>query len=130
MSNSIHQEIVIKANSRKVYDALTITKQFSELTEAAAEIDSIPGGKFSCFGGMITGQTIEITSCKTIVLAWRVGNWEPSIYSIVKIEFEKTGENETKLILDHTGFPEEHREHLEQGWYDRYWEPLKKYLNA
>jgi hypothetical protein len=31
--------------------------------------------------------------------------------------------------MDHTGFPEDQREHLEIGWNMRYWEPLKKYLS-
>jgi len=57
-----------------------------------------------------------------LVQAWRAGNWGPGIYSIVKFEFERIG--------DHTGFVQEHSEHLEQGWHNKYWQPLKKYLSA
>jgi len=130
MSNTIHHEISISANSQQIYEALTNAKQFGELTGAPAEIDPVSGGQFSCFGGMITGQTIETIPGNRLVQAWRVSNWEPGIYSIVKFEFEKINDSETKLIFDHTGFPEEHRDHLDQGWHDRYWYPLKKYLNA
>lgn len=130
MPKTIHQEISISANPQRIYEALTNAKQFSELTGAQAEIDPVSGGQFSCFGGMITGQTIEAIPGNRLVQAWRVGNWESGIYSIVKFEFEKINNTETKLIFDHTGFPEEHQDHLDQGWHDRYWEPLKKYLNA
>ena len=130
MSKPIHQEISFNINAQCVYEALTNAKQFGELTDAPAEINPEPGGKFSCFDGMITGQTIELIPGNRLVQAWRVGNWEPGVYSIVKFEFEEINDTETKLIFDHAGFPEEHRDHLNEGWHERYWTPLKKYLNA
>lgn len=126
----IHHEISFNTIPQRLFEALTDARKFSGFTGAAAEIDSIPGGKFSCFDGMITGQILEILPDSRLVQAWRVGNWEPGIYSIVKFEFEMLNEMETKLIFDHTGFPEEHRDHLDQGWHERYWAPLKDYLNA
>ena len=130
MSNAIHQEILFSASCERIYTALTNADQFSELTEAPAEINSEAGGQFSCFGGMITGQTIELVPGRRLVQAWRVSNWEPGLYSIVKFELEEINETETKLIFDHTGFPDEHCDHLEQGWHKKYWSPLKKYLDA
>ena len=79
---------------------------------------------------MITGQTIEAIPGTRLVQAWRVGNWDPGIYSIVKFEFEALSDSETNLIFDHTGFPDEHRDHLDKGWHDRYWQPLINYVNA
>ena len=35
---------------------------------------------------------------------------------------------QTKLIFDHTGFPEGASVHLAPGWWSHYWEPLQKYL--
>ena len=127
---SIHQEINFKCNSQRIFDALTKSEQFSELSDARADIELEIGGKFSCFGGMISGLTIEFIPNKRLVQAWRVGNWDEGIYSIIKFEFEENNSSETKLIIDHTGYPEEHKEHLAQGWHDRYWEPMKKYLGA
>jgi hypothetical protein len=34
----------------------------------------------------------------------------------------------TKLILEHHGFPEGNADHLDPGWHQMYWEPLRKYL--
>lgn len=130
MSNAIHQEILFKASSERIYTALTDADQFGELTGAPAEINPESGGEFSCFGGMITGQTIELVPNRRLVQAWRVSNWEPGIYSIVKFELEEINETETKLVFDHTGFPDEHREHLDHGWHEKYWSPLKNYLDA
>jgi len=130
MSNTIHQEITISASPEQIYEALTNASQFAECTGMSAEIDAATGGEFSCFDGMITGQTIELLPTKMLVQAWRVSNWPAGIYSIVKFELEKINDTETKLIFDHTGYPEEDGEHLSQGWHKQYWDPLKKYLNT
>ena len=33
-----------------------------------------------------------------------------------------------KVVFDHTGFPEEERDHLAEGWESNYWSLLKTYL--
>jgi activator of HSP90 ATPase len=132
MSNSIRQEVNIKASPTRVYDTLLDAKRFSAFTGAPAEIDPKSGGAFSCFGGIITGRNIELLPDQRIVQAWRVAVWPEGLYSIVKFELQPQGP-ETRLVLDHVGFPEEMRAHLngeeaDGGWHRRYWEPLKKYL--
>lgn len=128
MGASIHQELVIKAAPERVYAALTQSKQFSAFTGGApAEISGDAGGAFSCFGGMITGRNIELVAGKRVIQAWRAGTWPEGLYSICRFELTKQGDD-TKLVFDHTGFPEDQRSHLEGGWQAMYWEPLKKYL--
>jgi len=51
---AIHQEITFKCSSQQVFETLTNSDKFSELTGAPAEIEATSGGQFSCFGGMIT----------------------------------------------------------------------------
>ncbi|MEE8059110.1 MAG: SRPBCC domain-containing protein [Pseudomonadales bacterium] len=127
---SIHQEITYQCSAQRVFEALTNAQQFGELTGATAEINPEAGGKFLCFDGMISGISIEIVLYKRLVQAWRVGNWEPGIYSIVKFELEEMSASETKLVFDHKGFPETYKADLEQGWHNKYWEPMRKYLDA
>lgn len=45
----------------------------------------------------------------------------------MKFELNDDGSN-TKLVFDHTGFPQGAAEHLAIGWKSHYWEPLQKYL--
>jgi activator of HSP90 ATPase len=133
MAKPIHQEITFKASAKGVYDALLDSKQFSDFTGGApARIEREVGGVFSCFGGVITGRNIELLPNQRIVQAWRVGNWPDGVYSIVKFELQAHG-SETRLVMDHTGFPDHLRAHLngeeaDGGWHRQYWEPLKKYL--
>ena len=126
--SAIHQEIVFKASPERVYGALTDAKQFSAFTGGApAEISREAGGAFSCFGGMITGRNLELLPNRRLVQAWRAGNWGEGIYSVVRFELEAKG-GETRLVFDHSGFPDEQRPHLEGGWQAMYWDPLRKYL--
>ncbi len=128
MSKPIHQEVVFQASPRRVYEALTDAKHFSAFSGGApAEISREAGGPFSCFGGQITGRTIELVPNQRVVQAWRAGNWNDGIYSIARFELKGEGA-ETRLVFDHAGFPEEQRSHLEGGWPAMYWEPLRKYL--
>ncbi|PUB13907.1 SRPBCC family protein [Paenisporosarcina sp. OV554] len=128
MSHTIHQEINFKVSPERLYKALTSSAQFSEVTGGApTEISSEAGGSFSCFGSMIVGRNIELVPNERIVQAWRAGNWDAGVYSIVKFEF-KEQDKETQLIFDHIGFPEGQGEHLEAGWHENYWKPLEKYF--
>jgi activator of HSP90 ATPase len=123
----LHQEIPIKAKPERIYEVLLDSKQFAAFTGLGAEIDPKAGGAFSMFGGLIVGRNIELVPEQRIVQAWRPANWDPGVYSIVKFELKAHGAGAT-VVLDHTGFPEGDFSHLDPGWYERYWEPLKKYL--
>ena len=127
MSN-IHQEVVFSASPSRIYEVLLDADQFSALSGGApAEISSEPGGRFSCFGGMIKGRNVELVPNQRIVQAWRAQPWEEGVYSIAKFELRQEG-SETRVIFDHAGFPPEEQEHLEGGWHANYWKPLRKHL--
>ncbi|WP_062234311.1 SRPBCC family protein [Fictibacillus sp. FJAT-27399] len=128
MSTTIQEKIKFNTTPERLYQALTDSKKFSDLTGAPAEIHSEEGGSFSCFGGMIAGRMIELIPNKRIVQAWRAGNWDSGVYSIVNFELFSEGEN-TLLYFNHIGFPEGQGEHLKQGWEENYWKPLKKYVS-
>src|SRR6266849_344632 len=137
---AIHQEVLFKASRKRVYEALTDAKQFNKVVQLSAavksgmvsgatptEISREVGGAFSQFGGYISGRQVEVVPNERIVQAWRTGNWNPGVYSIVKFELTEQGSG-TKLVLDHKGFPEGDAQHLADGWKTNYWEPLAKSL--
>ncbi len=125
---AIKQKITFSNSPHKLYQALTSAKEFSRVTDAPAEIAEDEGGAFSCFGGQITGRHIELIPNKRIVQAWRAGSWPDGVYSIVRFEISMSGAL-TKVELEHTGYPEGTKEHLEGGWHKMYWDPLKAHLN-
>jgi uncharacterized protein YndB with AHSA1/START domain len=128
MSAAIHQQVTFKARPHQVYTALTDSAQFSKMTGGApAEIGPGVGGAFSCFGGVIEGRNVELIPDQRIVQAWRAKMWDAGVYSIVRFELRAEGSG-TRIVFDHSGFPEDQAEHLAAGWKSNYWEPLEKYL--
>ena len=123
----LHQEVEIKATPQRIYEALLDFQQFGTLTGLPAEINRQEGGAFSLFGARIVGRNVELVPNKRIVQAWRPASWEPGVYSLVKFELKEQGSH-SRVVLDHTGFPEGNFRHLDLGWYQRYWEPLRKFL--
>jgi activator of HSP90 ATPase len=139
-NEAIHQEVTFKADRKRLYEALTDAKQFNQVIKLSAAVKSgmalgnkptmiaaTPGGSFAVFGGHIIGRQIELVPADRIVQAWRVIDWDPGVYSIAKFLLieERPG---TKLIFDHTGFPQRQAQHLAEGWTTNYWEPLAKFL--
>ena len=139
-AEAIHQETVLKASPKRIYEALTDAAQFqkiellggamkaTDLEAKPAVISREPGGAFSIFGAYIVGRQLELVPNQRIVQAWREISWEPGVFSIAKFELKEQGSG-TKLIFDHTGFPAGAGDHLAAGWNSHYWEPLEKMLS-
>jgi activator of HSP90 ATPase len=138
-ADAIHQEITFSVEPKRIYDVLLDTKQFDEMTRlipsmqtaklgnSPTEISRELGGPFTLFRGHIIGRHVEFVPNQRIVQAWRVVDWDPGIYSIVRFELNAQGPG-TRLVFDHTGFPVGLAQHLADGWKEHYWEPLQKYL--
>jgi activator of HSP90 ATPase len=124
---SLHQEIALNATPDRIFNVLMDQKQFAAFTGMPATIDPSAGGKFTTFGGLVEGRNVELIPGQRIVQAWRPTSWDPGVYSVVHFEL-KAANGGTTLVLDHTGFPEGDFDHLDPGWYLRYWDPFKKYL--
>jgi activator of HSP90 ATPase len=138
---AIHQERVFGAGRQRVYQALTVEKQFDKIiqlsgvmkTDAMAKmhkstmLSQQAGGPFALFGGHIVGRQIELVPNDLIVQAWRVQSWSPGLYSIARFVLSDQG-GSTKLVFDHTGFPKGQAEHLASGWQEHYWDPLSRFL--
>jgi activator of HSP90 ATPase len=126
-AEAIHQEVVFKVSPQRVFEAMMDEKQFSALTGAPATISREPGGPLSLFGGRVSARNVELEPGQRIVQAWRSEGWKPHIYSIARFELAAEGAD-TRLSLDHTGFPVGEAKSLAGGWKNHYWEALEKYF--
>lgn len=124
----IHQEIDLNASPQKVYEALLDSKQFTEFSARAAEINREVGGAFSLFKGHIIGRNLELVPNLRIVQGWRVVTWPEGAYSIARFDLKPQGSG-THVVFDHIGFPEGLHDDLAQGWEENYWSLLKKYFH-
>lgn len=112
-AEAIHQEPVFKASRKRVYEALTETKQFDKLVKLSGISDALgtkptqisnePGGAFTIFGGHIIGRQLELVPGERIVQGWRVVDWEPGWYSIARFNLVEQGAG-PRLCLIIPGF--------------------------
>ena len=128
MSTAIHQERHFDASPARVYRALTDAAEFSALTGGApADIGDQPGAAFSAFGGAISGRQLELVPEVRIVQAWRASGWSDGIYSVARFELE-ADDSGTRIVFEHTGYPDGEHDHLAAGWDANYWQPLARHL--
>jgi activator of HSP90 ATPase len=123
----IHQEVTLHASPDRVYAVLTDGKLFTEATGGRIAEIGAEGAVFSLFGGGIQGRNVELVPGQRVVQAWRPKPWPAGQYSLVRFTLTADGAN-TKLVLDHTGYPDEQHEHLSAGWNANYFEPFAKYF--
>jgi activator of HSP90 ATPase len=140
-ADAIHQDVMFDAPRHRVYETLTRADLFDLVAKAGVEersgrrdlgtsdtmIDAVPGGAFTVFRGYISGRIIELAPDVRLVLAWREKIWDPGQFSLATFALSDAGAG-TKLAFDQTGFPAGAGDHLSIGWYENYWEPMKKVL--
>jgi activator of HSP90 ATPase len=127
-TKNLEHTILIRATPKEIYDALINEKKHSKFTGARAKIRAKAGAAFSCYDDYITGVTLELKPGKRIVQAWRSQGWPEGYYSIVMFALSKKSPGRTQLRLTQIGIPAEDYPKKNRGWYEHYWEPLKKFL--
>jgi len=126
---TIQQTITINASAHDVYDTLMDSRKHAKLTGDDASISREIGGKFNAYGKYIEGINLDLMQDEKIVQSWRASDWPEGHYSTVTFDFEKV-ENGTRIIFTQTDVPDEFYDDISQGWYDYYWEPMKKLLES
>ncbi len=124
----IRQTVILKASPHEVYDALMSSKKHSKFTEAEAKISTKVGGKLTAYDGWIEGINVKLVKDKRIVQKWRGADWPKEHYSIATFELEKVKDG-TKLKFTQTDVPENEYKAIYDGWFEHYWEKMKKFFD-
>jgi hypothetical protein len=67
-----------------VYAILADAAALSALSGMDGKSGLAEGGEFNPFGGRGTGWQVELVSASRIVQVWRIPEWEPGRYTIVR----------------------------------------------
>ena len=129
MCKTIKQVAKFEAPPEVIYDLLTDSKKYSEMTGKKAAIGKSAGKPFSVYGGQATGLIVDLVRNKRIVQAWRGHSFPEGIFSMVTINLKPAPGEKTELVLIHRGVPKAMIPFIEQGWRKYNWDPIKKYLN-
>jgi activator of HSP90 ATPase len=128
MTKTIRQTVTIGAAPRKVYETLLNEKKHAKFTGAKAVISRKAGGAFSCYGKYLGGFNLDLVPGKRIVQAWRSNHWPKGTYSIATFALSRSRGGRTRLVFTQVGVPASSSKHMNQGWRQHYWKPLKAHL--
>ncbi len=126
---TIEQTVSFRATPAQVFEALTNSEKHSAFTGAPATIEGFVGGTVSCFGGKVTGIQLELVKDTRIVQAWRPANFPEGVFTIITYALSAEADG-TKLTFTQVAVPDAAEEHLSTGWEERYWKPLRAYLEG
>jgi activator of HSP90 ATPase len=128
-TKTIRQIVLINASPHDLYQAILDPKLHSKFTNSKASGSMKVGGKFTAYGGYISGTNISLEKDKKIVQKWTSADFPKGHYTQVTFEFKaegKTAGKVTNLTFTQYNVPEENYEEIKQGWIDFYWKPLKE----
>jgi activator of HSP90 ATPase len=129
MSKDINQIVIFKASPHEVYELLMDAKKHTAFTGGKAQISRTVGGKFSIYGGEISGTNLELVEDWKIVQSWRYSDWPEGVYSRVTFALEGVNKR-TRLTFTQTGIPDDKYQDIKRGWKEYYWGPMKEMLES
>lgn len=128
MAQDIKQTVTFNARPGVVFEMLMDQRKHSAFSGAPARISRKPGGAFSCYGGHLSGYTLETVKGKLIVQAWRATGWPKDAWSIATFKLKGAPGGKSKLTLTHTGIPNSAVKGITEGWKSHYWTAMKAYI--
>jgi activator of HSP90 ATPase len=126
---TIQHTVSFRASPEQIFEALLDSERHSAFTGAPATVDRRVGGVTSAYGGHVTGINLEIVTNKRIVQAWRPKDFPEGVFTVLCYELAADGEG-TKLTFTQNAVPDSAYEHLDKGWEERYWKPLRAYVET
>src|SRR5205814_6119675 len=91
MTKTIQQRVEFPVSPERLFEIYTDSKRHSAATGSPATVSKKVGGKFSAFGGMLSGRNLAVIPNQMIVQAWRGSHWkETDPDSILILKFSKT----------------------------------------
>ncbi|OBB87149.1 SRPBCC family protein, partial [Mycolicibacterium peregrinum] len=66
---------------------------------------------------LITGQFLTIDRPRVLRFTWSNSDWsDPTVVSIVNVEFEPAGDGQTMMSIEHSLLPPEEFDNFHSGW--------------
>jgi activator of HSP90 ATPase len=130
MTKAIEQSVRFNATPEQLFEMYLDSKKHSAATGGAARMSRKVGGKFTAWGGQLSGRNLVIVKNKMIVQAWRSRHWKASDLDSILILIFSKAPGGGQVDLTHVNVPEQDHAGVTKGWPKYYWEPWKKYLKG
>ena len=118
-----------RTTADELYQTFTDVKRLTAFTRAPPRVfeGAVKGGKFSLFGGNVTGEYLELDPPKKVVQSWRLNQWPEGHYSRLMIEFDQNDvDHVTVMRVTWDGVPVGQEEVTKRNWTEYYIRSIKQ----
>jgi len=127
MCKTIKQVVSFQAPPNTIYDLLVDARLFHAVTGKTATNLTTVGGKFTAFGGAVSGITVDLAQNERVVQAWRHRSFPDGIFSMVTLQLSSKPSG-AQVVLTHRGVPKDLIPGIEDLWREQVWKRIKEYL--
>ena len=117
-----------RTTAAELYQTFTDPQRLTAFTRAPPRLfeGAHPGGKFSLFGGNISGEFDELKAPTLIVQKWRLGTWVEGHFSRLEIRFDQNeADHVTMMRVEWSGVPVGEEEVVRRNWGEYYVRSIK-----
>ena len=128
MAFDLALEFILSGKPARVMQLLTDPVLIRKWSGGAAILENKEGGKFEMFDGWVTGTVLK-TSKNELAYTWKTSDWPEETKPTEVHYLLKEDEAGTKVILHHTGFPDEDEmKSHKAGWTDFFFDPMEDFI--
>lgn len=128
MAFDLALEFILSAKPQRVMQLLTDAKLIRKWSGGEAVVENKVGGRFEMFDGWVKGEVLK-TSENELTYTWKLSEWPEATRPTEVHYLLKADEAGTKVILKHTGFPnEEEMKSHKAGWTDYFFDPMEDFI--
>ncbi|CAF1351639.1 unnamed protein product [Rotaria magnacalcarata] len=118
-------EDTFKCSRPELFQSFTDLNMVRAFTQnSVSKYECQQDGQFALFGDNITGTFLDIVPYDRIEMLWRFKSWPKEHFSHVSLQFQD-GIDQTKIIVQQTGVPEQFYDNTMEGWKRFYFESIK-----
>lgn len=111
-----------------IFDLYAIARQHAKVIGAPVVLQRRVGGRFSAWGGSVSGVNVVLESPALITQAWRTSDFPPGNFSILHLALAPAGRGRTRLTLTQHGVPQSLAREIEGNWHACYWDNIRQML--
>jgi len=123
-TTSLTLEPRFNAAPEQLYQALLTPQLVAAWSRSPPNVEPKVGGKFSLFGGNVTGKFVELDENKRIKMEWRLRDWKSGHFAVLTHSFV-VQDGETVMHTVWEGIPVGEEEQVEQNFNEYYVKPIK-----
>lgn len=128
MSLDLTLEFTVSGKPQRVMQLLTDPVLIRKWSGGEAVFENKPGGRFEMFDGWVTGTVISVGD-NELAYTWKTSEWPEETKPTEVHYLLKADNGGTKVILRHTGFPnEDEMKSHKSGWTDFFFDPMEDFM--